>query len=191
MLIALCCTGTVSAQQKPANLPPIRVGNYTFNPVVIDKIITRKIKHYNDYTQILLDKKDNYKNAIELAMHLFNDNEETKVDITDRSGNHNIKKVRKYLTALSQLNYDKVTINDHDVIFVSNLVRQPDGTFTGVARCVQNFTAVKDGKVVFDDTVEKTFTIILKVWDEYVDGKIQEKCDIFLGNMAVTNILKA
>ena len=171
----------------------IKVGEFDFSRQAINKMVVRKLTFFNNYVVILCNKTDpNLNDVVNKTMVLFNNNDTTRVNITNASTKSKTTKfIRKYLTALSQLQYDHVDVTDHLTVFVSNLQKQPDGTMRGEARFVQDFNATKDGKLVYADKQEKVVTVILKVWDEIIDGKQASKYALFLGDMTITDYRKA
>ena len=107
----------------------------------IDSLALEKVRDLSKYISIIGDKTTPWSDAqrvIERAAELFMENSEIGVSSLGKQ-DVNYYKVREYFDRLMQLNYDKVTIDWYKIQYVSDLVRQPDGTYVGIITIYQRF----------------------------------------------------
>ncbi len=94
--------------------------------------------------------------------------------------------VRKYFERLMRLNYSKVEIQWYKIDYVSDLQRQPDGTFVGVITVFQKFKGYnKEGRLVYQDTTKKDITVYVKRKETQIGGRLIGFWDVLLGDMRV------
>jgi hypothetical protein len=99
--------------------------------------------------------------------------------------------VRQYFERLMRLNYDRVEIEWFKIEYVSDLQRQPDGTYVGVITIFQKFKGYdKEGGLVYEDTTKKDITVYVKRKETQIGGRIIGFWDVLLGDMRVKETSK-
>ncbi|MBE0650914.1 MAG: hypothetical protein IH595_08725 [Bacteroidales bacterium] len=94
--------------------------------------------------------------------------------------------VRKYFERLMRLNYSKVEIEWYKINYVSDLQRQPDGTYVGVITIFQKFKGYdKEGRLVYQDTTKKDITVYVKRKQTQIQGQMIGFWDVLLGDVRV------
>jgi len=94
--------------------------------------------------------------------------------------------VRKYFERLMRLNYNKVEIEWYKINYVSDLQRQPDGTYVGVITIFQKFKGFsKEGNLVYEDTTKKDITVYVKRKQTQIQGQMIGFWDVLLGDVRV------
>lgn len=183
LLLTFLASSAVKAQD---NLSPQR-------KQAIDSLALEKVRDLSKYISIIGDKKTAWSEAqrvIERAAELFMESSEIGVS----SLNHqevNYYKVREYFDRLMQLNYDKVTIDWYKIQYVSDLERQPDGTYVGVITIYQRFQAYdKEKGLVYEDTTKKDITIYVKRKETQIGGRLIGFWDVMLGDIRVKETSK-
>lgn len=179
MMTALFATaGPVAAQD---NLSPQR-------KQAIDSLALEKVRDLSKYISIIGDKDTPWSDAqrvIERAVELFMENSEIGVS-TKRSPDINYYRVREYFDRLMQLNYSKVKIDWYKIQYVSDLVRQPDGTYVGVITIYQRFQGFSREKgLVYEDTTKKDITVYVKRKETQIGGRLIGFWDVMLGDIRV------
>jgi hypothetical protein len=182
----LMMTGSISAQDKQDNLSPQR-------KQAIDSLALEKVKDLSKYISIIGDKSTQWSDAqrvIERAVELFMDGSEVGVSsLTTQQVNY--YKVRQYFDRLMQLNYDKVTIDWYKIQYVSDLERQPDGTYVGVITIYQRFQGFdKEKGLVYEDTTKKDITVYVKRKETQIGGRLIGFWDVLLGDIRVKETSK-
>jgi hypothetical protein len=179
-------TNRLAAQDKSDNLSPQR-------KQAIDSLALEKVRDLSKYISIIGDKKTPWSDAqrvIERAVELFMENSEIGVSSIGRQ-DVNYYKVREYFDRLMQLNYDKVTIDWYKIQYVSDLVRQPDGTYVGVITIYQRFQGFdKEKGLVYEDTTKKDITVYVKRKETQIGGKLIGFWDVMLGDIRVKETSK-
>ena len=95
-------------------------------------------------------------------------------------------RVRKYMEHLMRLNYDRVEIEWYNIEYVSDLQRQPDGTYVGVITIFQSFRGYdKEGNLAYKDTTKKDITVYVKRKETQIGGRTIGFWDVLLGDMRV------
>jgi len=159
----------------------------------IDSLALEKVRDLSKYISIIGDKKTAWSEAqrvIERATELFMENSEIGVSSLNRQ-DVNYYKVREYFDRLMQLNYDKVTIDWYKIQYVSDLERQPDGTYVGVITIYQRFQAYdKEKGLVYEDTTKKDITIYVKRKETQIGGRLIGFWDVMLGDIRVKETSK-
>jgi hypothetical protein len=176
----------VSAQDKQDNLSPQR-------KQAIDSLALEKVKDLSKYISIIGDKKTPWSDAqrvIERAVELFMDGSEMGVSsLTSQDVNY--YKVRAYFDRLMQLNYDRVTIDWYKIQYVSDLERQPDGTYVGVITIYQRFQGYdKEKGLIYEDTTKKDITVYVKRKETQIGGRLIGFWDVLLGDIRVKETSK-
>jgi len=159
----------------------------------IDSLALEKVRDLSKYISIIGDKKTPWSDAqrvIERAVELFMENSEIGVSSLGKQ-DVNYYKVREYFDRLMQLNYDKVTIDWYKIQYVSDLVRQPDGTYVGVITVYQRFQAYdKEKGLVYEDTTKKDITVYVKRKETQIGGRLIGFWDVMLGDIRVKETSK-
>ena len=159
----------------------------------IDSLALEKVRDLSKYISIIGDKKTPWSDAqrvIERATELFMENSEIGVSSLGKQ-DVNYYKVREYFDRLMQLNYDRVTIDWYKIQYVSDLVRQPDGTYVGVITVYQRFQAYdKEKGLVYEDTTKKDITVYVKRKETQIGGRLIGFWDVMLGDIRVKETSK-
>ena len=159
----------------------------------IDSLALEKVRDLSKYISIIGDKKTAWSESqrvIERAVELFMENSEIGVSSLNRQ-EVNYYKVREYFDRLMQLNYDQVTIDWYKIQYVSDLERQPDGTYVGVITVYQRFQAYdKEKGLVYEDTTKKDITIYVKRKETQIGGRLIGFWDVMLGDIRVKETSK-
>jgi hypothetical protein len=127
-------------------------------------------------------KDENEKIAINLFIH---DSVEVAVSSLSRKAYKHFK-ITAYLKKMRTYNYTDVQISFHNVSKVSNLRKNPDGTYTGIITFSQVFKGFIEGVPVYADRTDKNVEIIIKAREVFA-GELQASIawDVFLGNIGV------
>jgi len=187
IFIALILAGSgLYAQKDGDNISPQR-------KQAIDSLALEKVRDLSKYISIIGDKQTPWSDAqrvIERAVELFMENSEIGVSSLSRP-DVNYYKVREYFDRLMQLNYDKVTIDWYKIQYVSDLVRQPDGTYVGVITIYQRFQGYdKEKGLVYEDTTKKDITVYVKRKETQIGGRLIGFWDVMLGDIRVKETSK-
>jgi len=178
--------GILSAQEKQDILSPQR-------KQAIDSLALEKVKDLSKYISIIGDKKTPWSDAqrvIERAVELFMDGSEIGVSSLTRQ-EINYYKIREYFDRLMQLNYDKVNIEWYKIQYVSDLERQPDGTYVGVITIYQRFQGFDAEKgLIYEDTTKKDITVYVKRKETQIGGRLIGFWDVLLGDIRVKETSK-
>jgi hypothetical protein len=85
-----------------------------------------------------------------------------------------------------RLNYDRVEIDWYKIEYVSDLQRQPDGTYVGVITVFQTFKGFdKEGRLIYQDTTKKDITVYVKRKETQIGGRLIGFWGVLLGDMRV------
>ncbi|HYX09293.1 MAG TPA: hypothetical protein VE912_21340 [Bacteroidales bacterium] len=153
----------------------------------IDSLALEKVRDLSKYIVIIGDKNTPFAEAsrvMDRAEELFMDGSEMGVS----SLNHPDVKyypVRQYFERLMRLNYDKVDIEWFNIEYVSDLERQPDGTYVGVITIYQRFTGTSDEGLIYQDTTKKDITVYVKRKQTQIGGRLIGFWDVLLGDIRV------
>jgi len=154
----------------------------------IDSLALEKVKDLSKYISIIGDKETPWSEAnrvIDRAEELFMQGSEMGVSSLVKP---EIKyyPVRKYFERLMRLNYNKVEIEWYNIEYVSDLQRQPDGTYVGVITVFQKFKGYdKEGRLIYQDTTKKDITIYVKRKETQIGGRLIGFWDVLLGDIRV------
>ncbi|MBS4060142.1 MAG: hypothetical protein KG029_07080 [Bacteroidetes bacterium] len=169
---------TLSAQE---NLSPER-------KQAIDSLALEKVRDLSKYVSIIGSKSTPWSEAnrvIDRAEELFMQGAEIGVSSLFRS-EINYFKVRQYFERLMRLNYDRVEIEWYKIEYVSDLQRQPDGTYVGVITIFQKFRGFdREGGLVYEDTTKKDITVYVKRKETQIGGRLIGFWDVLLGDIRV------
>lgn len=178
VLFGLLASYTVQAQD---NLSPER-------KQAIDSLALEKVRDLSRYIKIIGAKTTPWSEAnrvIDRAEELFM--AQAEIGVSSLATN-DVKyyKVRKYFERLMRLNYDHVEIDWYKIEYVSDLQRQPDGTYVGVITIFQRFRGYdKEGQLQYEDTTKKDITVFVKRKETQIGGRIIGFWDVLLGDMRV------
>ena len=179
-------TGNILAQDKQDNLSPQR-------KQAIDSLALEKVQDLSKYISIIGDKSTPWSDAqrvIERAVELFMEGSEIGVSSLTTQEVTNYK-VRNYFDRLMQLNYDRVSIDWYKIQYVSDLERQPDGTYVGVITIYQRFQGFdKEKGLIYEDTTKKDITVYVKRKETQIGGRLIGFWDVLLGDIRVKETSK-
>ena len=154
----------------------------------VDSLALEKVRDLSKYIKLIGSKDTPWSEAnrvIERAEELFAPDAE--IGVSSLTTNE-VKyfKIRQYLERLMRLNYDKVEIDWYNIEYVSDLQRQPDGTYVGVITIFQTFKGYeKEGRLVYQDTTKKDITVYVKRKETQIGGRLIGFWDVLLGDMRV------
>ena len=178
LVIALCVAGSAMAQD---GLSPER-------KQAIDSLALEKVRDLSKYIKIVGSKETPFSEAnrvIDRAEELFMSDAEIGVSSLG-SNQITYYRVRKYFEHLMRLNYDRVEIEWYNIEYVSDLQRQPDGTYVGVITIFQTFRGYDaEGNMVYKDTTKKDITVYVKRKETQIGGRTIGFWDVLLGDMRV------
>jgi hypothetical protein len=154
----------------------------------IDSLALEKVRDLSKYISLIGDKGTPFSEAnrvIERAVELFMDGSEVGVSSLYRE-EINYYPVRTYLERLMRLNYSKVDVEWYKIEYVSDLERQPDGTYVGVITIFQKFSAFdQEGGLIYQDVTKKDITVYVKRKETQIAGKLIGFWDVLLGDIRV------
>ena len=154
----------------------------------IDSLALEKVRDLSKYIKVIGSKDTPWSEAnrvIDRAEELFAPNAEIGVSSLAKT-KVDYYKVRQYLERLMRLNYDRVEIDWYDIQYVSDLKRQPDGTYVGVITIFQTFKGYDaEGRLAYKDTTKKDITVYVKRKQTQIGGRLIGFWDVMLGDMRV------
>ena len=178
LVIALCVVGSAMAQDEI---------DYA-RKQAIDSLALEKVRDLSKYIKIVGSKETPFSEAnrvIDRAEELFMSDAEIGVSSLG-SNQITYYRVRKYMEHLMRLNYDRVEIEWYNIEYVSDLQRQPDGTYVGVITIFQTFRGYdKEGNLTYKDTTKKDITVYVKRKETQIGGRTIGFWDVLLGDMRV------
>ena len=178
LVIALCVVGSAMAQDEI---------DYA-RKQAIDSLALEKVRDLSKYIKIVGSKDTPFSEAnrvIDRAEELFMSDAEIGVSSLG-SNQITYYRVRKYMEHLMRLNYDRVEIEWYNIEYVSDLQRQPDGTYVGVITIFQSFRGYdKEGNLAYKDTTKKDITVYVKRKETQIGGRTIGFWDVLLGDMRV------
>ncbi|MBR0178007.1 MAG: hypothetical protein IJQ11_11355 [Bacteroidales bacterium] len=154
----------------------------------IDSLALEKVRDLSKYIKIAGSKETPFSEAnrvIDRAEELFMSDAE--IGVSSLSSNQiTYYRVRKYFEHLMRLNYDRVEIEWYNIEYVSDLQRQPDGTYVGVITIFQTFRGYNaEGNLEYKDTTKKDITVYVKRKETQIGGRSIGFWDVLLGDMRV------
>ena len=154
----------------------------------IDSLALEKVRDLSKYIKIVGSKETPFSEAnrvIDRAEELFMSDAE--IGVSSLSSNQiTYYRVRKYFEHLMRLNYDRVEIEWYNIEYVSDLQRQPDGTYVGVITIFQTFRGYDaEGNMAYKDTTKKDITVYVKRKETQIGGRTIGFWDVLLGDMRV------
>ncbi len=179
LVVALFIVGGAMAQENELSFE---------RKQAIDSLALEKVRDLSKYIKIAGSKTTPWSEAnrvIDRAEELFMSDAE--IGVSSLSSNQvQYYKVRKYFERLMRLNYDQVEIDWYNIEYVSDLQRQPDGTYVGVITIFQTFRGYdKEGGLVYKDTTKKDITVYVKRKETQIGGRTIGFWDVLLGDMRV------
>lgn len=156
--------------------------------LAIDSLAMEKVRDLSKYISVIGNKETPFSESqrvIDRASELFADDAQIGVSTLN---NPDIKyyNVREYFKRLMALNYDRVTIKWYNIHYISDLERQPDGTYVGVITIYQRFEGTSDDGMSYKDTTKKDITIYVQKKQTQISGRTIEFWDVLLGDIRVT-----
>jgi len=159
----------------------------------IDSLALEKVRDFSKYISLIGDKETEFSEAnrvIDRAVELFMEGSEVGVSSLYRE-DINYYPVRKYLERLMRLNYSKVDIEWYKIEYVSDLEKQPDGTYVGVITVFQKFSGYdKEGGLIYQDVTKKDITVYVKRKETQIGGRLIGFWDVMLGDIRVKETSK-
>lgn len=159
----------------------------------VDSLALEKVRDLSKYISIIGNKETPWSEAnrvIDRSEELFMQGSEIGVSSLVRP-EVSYYGVRKYLERLMRLNYSKVEISWYNIEYVSDLQKQPDGTYVGVITIFQKFKGYdKEGKLVYQDTTKKDITVYVKRKETQIGGRLIGFWDVLLGDIRVKETSK-
>ena len=156
LVIVMCVVGSTFAQDEI---------DYA-RKQAIDSLALEKVRDLSKYIKIVGSKETPFSEAnrvIDRAEELFMSDAEIGVSSLG-SNKITYYRVRKYFEHLMRLNYDRVEIEWYNIEYVSDLQRQPDGTYVGVITIFQTFRGYdKEGNLNYKDTTKNDITVYVKL----------------------------
>jgi hypothetical protein len=186
LICLLILTSGLFAQNKDENISPQR-------KQAIDSLALEKVRDLSKYISIIGNKSTPWSESqrvIERAVELFMENSEIGVSSLSKPDVAYFK-VREYFDRLMKLNYDRVTIDWYKIQYVSDLERQPDGTYVGVITIYQRFQGFdKEKGMIYEDTTKKDITVYVKRKETQNGGRLIGFWDVLLGDIRVKETSK-
>ncbi len=159
----------------------------------IDSLAIEKVNDLSKYITIIGSKDTPWSEAnrvIDRAEELFMQGSEIGVSSLLRP-EISYYSIRKYFERLMRLNYNRVEIEWYNIAYVSDLQRQPDGTYVGVITVFQKFKGYdKEGRLVYQDTTKKDITVYVKRKETQIGGRLIGFWDVLLGDIRVKETSK-
>lgn len=186
LICILITSSGMMAQNKDENISPQR-------KQAIDSLALEKVRDLSKYISIIGNKSTPWSESqrvIERAVELFMENSEIGVSSLAKPDVAYFK-VREYFDRLMKLNYDRVTIDWYKIQYVSDLERQPDGTYVGVITIYQRFQGFdKEKGLIYEDTTKKDITVYVKRKETQIGGRLIGFWDVLLGDIRVKETSK-
>jgi len=161
--------------------------------LAIDSLALEKVRDLSKYISIIGDKETPWSEAnrvIDRAEELFMQGSEMGVSSLTKQ-EISYYTVRKYFERLMRLNYNKVDIEWYNIEYVSDLQRQPDGTYVGVITIFQKFSGYDaEGRLVYQDTTKKDITVYVTRKETQIGGRLIGFWDVLLGDIRVKETAK-
>ncbi len=159
----------------------------------IDSLAMEKVRDLSKYISIIGSKDTPWSEAnrvIDRAEELFMTGSEIGVSSLVKT-EVNYYGVRDYFERLMRLNYNKVEISWYNIEYVSDLQRQPDGTYVGVITIFQKFQGYDaEGRLIYQDTTKKDITVYVKRKETQIGGRLIGFWDVLLGDIRVKETMK-
>ncbi len=159
----------------------------------IDSLAIEKARDLSKYISIIGSNETPWSEAnrvIDRAEELFMTGSEIGVSSLLKP-EINYFSVRKYFERLMRLEYSKVEIEWYNIEYMSDLQKQPDGTYVGIITIFQKFKGFDaEGRLVYQDTTKKDITVYVKRKETQIGGRLIGFWDVLLGDMRVKETSK-
>ncbi|MBN1339365.1 MAG: hypothetical protein JXA03_08580 [Bacteroidales bacterium] len=159
----------------------------------IDSLALEKVRDLSKYISIIGDKETPFSEAnrvIERAVELFMEGSEVGVSSLYKP-EINYYPVRVYFERLMRLNYSRVEIEWYKIEYVSDLERQPDGSYVGVITIFQKFSGFDlEGSLIYQDITKKDITVYVKRKETQIAGRLIGFWDVLLGDIRIKETMK-
>jgi hypothetical protein len=159
----------------------------------IDSLAIEKARDLSKYISIIGSKETPWSEAnrvIDRAEELFMTGSEIGVSSLLKP-EISYFSVRKYFERLMRLEYSKVEIEWYNIEYMSDLQKQPDGTYVGIITIFQKFKGFDaEGRLVYQDTTKKDITVYVKRKETQIGGRLIGFWDVLLGDMRVKETSK-
>jgi hypothetical protein len=159
----------------------------------VDSLAIEKVRDLSKYISIVGSKETPWSEAnrvIDRAEELFMTGSEIGVSSITKT-EISYYNVRKYFERLMRLNYKKVEIEWYNIEYMSDLQKQPDGTYVGVITIFQKFKGYDaEGRLVYQDTTKKDITVYVQRKETQIGGRLIGFWDVLLGDMRVKETSK-
>lgn len=123
----------------------------------------QKVEDLGRYIRKIADKKTEMNEAnrtVDLACGLFLD-EDRVVEVSQSNTEQKARyKIRSYLNKLKAVKYDNVSVSWHNISYVSNFRKGPDGNYYGTISFDQVFEATNEGNILYRDLTRKNVEVI-------------------------------
>jgi len=159
----------------------------------IDSLAIEKARDLSKYISIIGSKETPWSEAnrvIDRAEELFMTGSEIGVSSLLKP-EISYFSVRKYFERLMRLEYSKVEIEWYNIEYMSDLQKQPDGTYVGIITIFQKFKGFDaEGRLVYQDTTKQDITVYVKRKETQIGGRLIGFWDVLLGDMRVKETSK-
>ncbi|MCD4736488.1 MAG: hypothetical protein K8R53_10615 [Bacteroidales bacterium] len=159
----------------------------------IDSLALEKVRDLSKYITIVGNKDTPFSEAnrvIDRAVELFMEGSEVGVSSLYRP-EISYYPIRVYFERLMRLNYSRVEIEWYKIEYVSDLERQPDGSFVGVITVFQKFSGYdQEGGLVYQDITKKDITVYVNRKETQIAGRLIGFWDVLLGDIRVKETMK-
>lgn len=136
-----------------------------------------------------LGRKINVTETIEIAMTLFDNDDNVIVESeSKKTGIRKQKPIRKYLYGLSLLNYTSISIRSKNIQFVSDIHKNPDGTYSASVIVYQVFEGMRGERTIYKDVTEKKVNVKIVIDEVVKEGQLVRTWDIFLSDIKVLEV---
>jgi len=149
---------------------------------------SQKTNQFSAYLKILCNKsgpQDERNKAIDLAIDLFVNEDAIVYTSSITTSSIDSSKIRRYLTRVKMLNYDKIELEWTNVSYVSEVHLGPDNNLHGTITFDQVFRGYRDGQVIYQDITTKKAEVIMKQYTKNVEGQQIPGWDVLLNNIGV------
>ncbi len=157
----------------------------------LNDIVIGKIKKVNKNLEALGSQSSSAalkKQATANIMAFFNNKTTVLVEVRNKNKPPFKKPITQYLNDFSRLPYSKVKIEDAELTFVGNFVKNEDGSYHGVVVLQQRFIGYnREGGVQYSDVTKKDVEIDVRFTEQVKDGEVKQLIDVFLGNISVSS----
>ncbi len=151
----------------------------------------KKTEALSLYLSILSDAKADelyQDDAVTQAIGLFVD-EDRLVEVTSlNSDSARYYKIDQYLNHIRMLPYSRVEILWNQIAYINQIKRAADGNYYGLISIEQIFRGFNDeNRVIYEDVTRKNLQVVVKPYNQMIDGKEIQKWDVFLSDIGVQN----